>query len=250
MNVTEEIVPFSRQLGDPAAEFAMLGEGNTSMRDGEWMRVKASGAQLKDATAAEFVWLDIGLADDLLTQGEGDDDVAALFNAIAAEQGRRPSVEALLHAVIYLETAAAAIAHSHPTAVNALLCSDQAHLLVDGALFPDQIVVLGAHPLLVDYVDPGLALARAVRDQLREHMGATGEAPSVIYLRNHGMFAIGATAEQALGITAMAQKCARVIIGAQSVGQVRFMPTHEVQRIATREDEKYRRTLLAGEGQR
>jgi hypothetical protein len=49
-------------------------------------------------------------------------------------------------------------------------------------------------------------------------------------------------------MTAMAQKCARAIIGAASVGGVRFMPEHEVRRIDTRPDEIYRRALLAEGG--
>jgi hypothetical protein len=53
-----------------------------------------------------------------------------------------------------------------------------------------------------------------------------------------------------LGMTAMAQKCARVIIGAAAAGGVRFMPAAEVTRIETRPDEIYRRSLLAQEGTR
>jgi rhamnose utilization protein RhaD (predicted bifunctional aldolase and dehydrogenase) len=251
MTALDALVDLSRRLGDPRLDAAMLGEGNTSVREGGTMLVKASGAVLGDAEPGDFVRMPLAEASALIDDpGAGDAEVDAFFSAIAEAEGRRPSVEALLHVVVYEATAARVIAHSHPTHVNALLCSDRAELLVAGGLFPDQIVVLGADPLLVPYIDPGIVLARAVRGLLREHIARHGEEPGVIYLRNHGMFALGATPGQVLGMTAMAQKCARVLIGASSVGTVEFMPADDVQRISTRPDEKYRRALLAEEGAR
>ena len=249
MTATDPLTDLSRRLGDPAMDAAMLGEGNTSNRTGGTMRVKASGAVLAEAEPGDFVTVDLAAAGDLISDLDaGDAEVDAFFSAIAAAEGRRPSVEALLHVVIYEATDAAVIAHSHPTSVNALLCSRSAELLVDGALFPDQIVVLGARPLLVPYIDPGITLARAVRGLLRDHIARFGEAPRVIYLRNHGMVALGASPSQVLGMTAMAQKCARAIIGAEGAGGVQFMPADEVARIDSRPDEKYRRALLAQGG--
>lgn len=246
--VRDTLVALSRELGSPAFDAALLGEGNTSVRLGDGMLVKVSGANLATAEPGDFVPVDfaeaLAVIDD---ERAGDAEVDALFSAIAQREGRRPSVEALLHVVAYEATGARVVAHSHPTSVNALLCSSSPELLVDGALFPDQIVVLGATPLLVPYIDPGVRLAREVRSRLRRHIDAHGETPKVIYLRNHGMFALGAGSAEVLGVTAMAQKCARVILGAGAVGGVRFLPPEEVVRIDTRADEKYRRALLAGE---
>jgi rhamnose utilization protein RhaD (predicted bifunctional aldolase and dehydrogenase) len=251
VNPRDLLTDLSRRLGDPAMDAAVLGEGNTSVRDGDTMLVKASGAVLGDARPDDFVRVDLAAALALIgDDAAGDAEVDALFGEIAAREGRRPSVEALLHVVLYEATDARVIAHSHPTAVNALLCSERPELLVDGALFPDQIVVLGASPLLVPYIDPGLKLARDVRTRLRRHRERHGGPPAVVYLRNHGMFAVGANAAQVLGMTAMAQKCARAIIGAAAVGGVRFLPADEVTRIETRPDERYRRALLAEEGAR
>lgn len=244
----QALVDLSRRLGDPAFDAALLGEGNTSVRRGDGMLVKASGAVLGTAGPDDFVHVDFAEALEVISDPHaGDAEVDELFSAIAAREGRRPSVEALLHVVAYEATTAQVIAHSHPTSVNALLCSDGAELLVAGGLFPDQIVVLGARPLLVPYIDPGLRLARETRALLAGHLDTHGEDPRAIYLRNHGMFALGASAAQVLGITAMAQKCARILLGAAAVGGVRFMPAAEVARIDTRPDEKFRRALLAGQ---
>lgn len=252
MTLTHELLAdLSRALGDPAMDAAMLGEGNTSVRDGDSMVVKATGAVMTYAEPGDFVRVDLAAATALISDADaGDAEVDAFFSAIAATEGRRPSVEALLHVVIYEATDATVIAHSHPTSVNALLCSRSANLLVDGALFPDQIVVLGARPLLVPYIDPGIRLAQHVRGMLRDYIDEHGAPPRIIYLQNHGMFALGQTPAQVLGQTAMAQKCARAIIGAQAAGGVQFMPDDEVRRIDTRPDETYRRALLADEGAR
>ena len=251
MTPPDLLADLSRRLGDPAMDAALLGEGNTSIREGGVMRVKATGAILADAQPGDFVRVDLAKAGALISDpAAADAEVDAFFSAIASAEGRRPSVEALLHVVIYEATDAAVIAHSHPTAVNALLCSRSAELLVAGALFPDQVVVLGARPLLVPYIDPGIRLARVVREMIRAHIDEHGAPPHVIYLRNHGMFALGATPAHVLGMTAMAQKCARAIIGAQAAGGVQFMPADEVARIDARPDEKYRRALLAQQGAR
>ena len=91
-------------------------------------------------------------------------------------------------------------------------------MLATEMLFPDQVVVLGRRPLFVPYVDPGLALARRVRDDLEAHVARHGEPPKVIYLGNHGLFALGLTPEHVLQITAMAVKASRVLAGALAVG--------------------------------
>ena len=120
----------------------------------------------------------------------------------------------MLHAVCLERGGAEVVGHTHPVPVLALLCSPHAQALATHMLFPDQIVVLGRRPLFVPYVDPGLALARRVRDELEAH----GEPPKVIYLGNHGLFALGRTPEHVLQITAMAVKASRVLAGALAAG--------------------------------
>ena len=116
-------------------------------------------------------------------------------------------------------------------------------------LFPDQIVVLGRRPLFVPYVDPGLALARRVRDDLARHVTRHGEPPKVIYLGNHGLFALGRTPEHVLQITAMAVKASRVLAGALAMGGVRALTDAQADRIESRPDEHYRRAALARAGE-
>jgi len=242
----QEIVALSRALGDPVLELAILGEGNTSLRSGEGtMLVKASGASLASVTEADFVELETAPLTALLDDPAADDDaVARAFAPVEARTGRRPSVESMLHAACLELGGARAVGHTHPVPVLALLCSRHAESLATEMLFPDQIVVLGRRPLFVPYVDPGLALARRVRDDLEAHVARHGEPPKVIYLGNHGLFALGATPEHVLQITAMAVKASRVLAGALAVGGVSALADAEADRIDARPDEHYRRAAL------
>ncbi|MGD8166618.1 class II aldolase/adducin family protein [Herbiconiux sp. P16] len=255
---TTALVELSRQLGRPDRRWAVLAEGNTSVTlGGGRMLVKASGASMAIAVPGDFVEMDTAevlrlvdaptpLDDETSAANDDHDDeaVRALF-AAAATGGRRPSVEALLHAVCLDLPGVEAVGHTHPVPVNALLCSPRASLLVDGALFPDQVVVLGTDPLLVPYIDPGLKLARAVRRMLRDRIAATGRAPKVVYLQNHGMFALGASTAEVLQITEMAVKVAEVVLGSLPAGGPVFLAAADVARIDTRPDELLRRAALA-----
>ena len=172
--------------------------------------------------------------------------MARAFAPVEARTGRRPSVEAMLHAVCLELGGADAVGHTHPVPVVALLCSRHAEALATEMLFPDQIVVLGRRPLFVPYVDPGLALARRVRDELATHVARHGEPPKVIYLGNHGLFALGATPEHVLQITAMAVKASRVLAGrARGRAVASALADAEADRIDARPDEHYRRAALA-----
>lgn len=242
-----QLVHLSREIAHPQNDYVILGEGNTSIRvDDGRMLVKASGSTMATATAADFVSVSIDELLGIIADPAADEtDVDRVYTgAEETHHGRRPSVEALLHAVCLEVAGVNVVGHTHPVAVNAILCSENASLLGKGSLFPDQIVVLGTAPLLIEYVDPGLALARVVREGLAAYIDEHGEAPKVIYLQNHGMFALGQSAAEVLRITAMAVKSARIMLGSGGFGGVRFMPPTEVTRIHTRPDELYRRVRL------
>jgi len=125
--------------------------------------------------------------------------------------------------------------------VNALLCSDRAADLVAGSLFPDQVVVCGAHALLVPYAEPGLPLARAVRRGLSGYLDEHGSPPRLIHLANHGIVALGGNAAQVLAVTTMAVKAARVLSGVLAVGSPNYLSPDTVRQLDGRADEQHRR---------
>ena len=243
------LVTLSHHLGDPAADLAILGEGNTSaaLSDGTFL-VKASGCSLHDLGADDFVRVDATAVVDLVDSPLDATDESGLSREIRAatvEAGdARPSIEVMLHALALALPGVTYAAHTHPTAVNALLCSDQADLVVQRSLFPDQVVVCGAERLLVPYAEPGLALGRAFAAGLRTHLDRHGTPPRLVYLGNHGIVALGDSPGQVIAITQMAVKAARILSGALAVGAPVGLPSDSVRRLDQREDEVQRRRML------
>ena len=250
-SVLQQLVDMSRCLGDPAHDYAILGEGNSSARiDAESFWVKASGAEMRTIDTDGFVQIRFDRVLSMLEHDELPDaqikeglDAARVDPAATA----RPSVETVLHAMIlqlgsrYEGVDLNFVGHTHPTAVNAILCSQQAEEAIAGRLFPDEIVYCGPAPVYVPYIDPGLPLARAVRDAIDGYLDEYKEAPKVVLLQNHGLFALGKTASEVENITAMYVKTCRVILGAYALGGPHFMTQQAVDRIHTRPDELYRR---------
>lgn len=250
MTDLQQLVEIAHAIGEPRRELAILGEGNlsTALGDGR-MLVKASGSNLGRSDESDFVECTIAPILELLDRADATDaDVGSVLLASRVdEHAKRPSVEALLHAVAISE-GAGAVCHTHPIAVNGILCSDQRDALVAGPLFPDQIVVLGPHTLLVPYVDPGLELGRVFHREIVAFRDQHGVLPKLVYLVNHGIVAIGDDPAECLRITEMADKHARVLAIALSVGRPIALSNQVRERIDQREDEHHRRIVLGTKG--
>jgi rhamnose utilization protein RhaD (predicted bifunctional aldolase and dehydrogenase) len=243
--VLEQLVAMSRRLGDPALDYAILGEGNTSARiDADTFWVKASGAEMRTIGAGGFVQVRFaGVLSILETEDLSDAEVKARLEAarVDPEAKARPSVETVLHALALQLDGVSFVGHTHPTAVNALLCSQKVEEAIAGRLFPDEIVYCGPAPVYIPYTDPGVPLARAVRAEINRYLDEYRETPKVILMQNHGLIALGKTASEVENVTAMYVKTARVILGAYALGGPLFMSAEAVARIHTRPDELYRR---------
>lgn len=246
--ILNQLVNLSNHLGDPAHDYAILGEGNTSARaDANTFWVKASGYELRTIDANGFVRVAFDRAlvlldrDDLSDQDTQDGLTAA---KVDPKVSVHPSVETLLHAVCLNSAGVDFVGHTHPTAINALTCSVAFETAFSGRLFPDEIVVCGSAPLLVPYVDPGVPLARKVKQLLDEYVDRYGTPPHVVLMQNHGLIAFGRSAAQVENVTAMMVKTTRVLLGTFAAGGPRFMPPKEVERIDFRPDELRRRKQL------
>lgn len=247
----DELVALSLELGDPARDLAILAEGNTSARiDEESFWVKASGTSLARAGSPDdYVAVRMAPLLDTLKSGEelSEADVKRRLRDAAVDDGdtRSPSIETFVHAACLDVGGATFVAHTHPTAMNSLLCSDRAREAYAGAVFPDEAVMCGPRPLIVEYAAPGLELGRAVFDGLHAFIVRHGQPPRVVLLLSHGLFALGCSGAEAAAITAMAVKAARVRAGALAAGTLQFLPDGEAERLYGREDERARRRRLA-----
>ena len=233
----------SRFLGDERLDLAILGEGNTSVRaDEESFWVKASGTELARADNGTFVRVRFQPILEALERETLDDaGNKQLLRDATVEGTRVPSIETFLHAMCLQLEGVRFVGHTHPTVAVSLLSSARSRELFAGSLFPDQIVVLGPAMVYVPYADPGLPLAHAVRDNLRQFMQRENRVPRVVLLENHGVIALGSTSREVLNITMMLVKVCRIAAGTLAAGGPRFLTTHNVERIDKRPDELARR---------
>lgn len=245
--ILSQLVSMSSSLGQPERDYVILGEGNTSAwASEESYFVKASGFQLHNIQPEGFIELKFAPVLALLEQDHLDDTEVSRQLASAKVDPSlttRPSIEATMHAVIYALCGAGFVGHTHPTAVNALLCSKDYQEALQGRLFPDHIVFCGTRPAILPYVEPGLPLARLLKRTLEEHLDRYGEMPKVIYLQNHGLIAVGKSAVEVESITAMTVKACRVLLGTAGFGGPHFLTEEDIHKIHTMPGEQHRRKL-------
>jgi len=244
-NPLESLIKMTRALGEPALDYVIIGEGNTSMRlDDESFLVKASGHQMQGIGGSGFVAVRfapmLAMLNDPPPTLSQQKAITEKAKADPADE-RSPSIEVSFHAMLLNECGAKYIGHTHPSAINQIMCSEYAEDFALQRRFPDEAVLCGPVSALVPYADPGLPLALIMRERARAYMAEYGEAPKLILLENHGMIALGDTAAEILNITAMAVKAARIFHGALLTGKPTRLPDDEVWHVYRRPDEIFRR---------
>lgn len=248
--IKTQLVQMSRRLAAPQAHHVILGEGNTSaLLDENTFLVKGSGERLATISADGFVAVDLRRALALLERDAMDEQAqrAALADLRAAPGASgRPSVEVLLHAVALNEGETRFVGHTHTISVTGLLCSPHARGFAHARLFPDQIVLCGPDSALVPYVSPGLPLGGAVHKAIRDFKQRYGVPPKTIMMENHGLVALGETAQEVEQILAMCDKAAQIYAVASAAGGPVVMTEAQIDEIYHRADEKYRRQKLVG----
>jgi rhamnose utilization protein RhaD (predicted bifunctional aldolase and dehydrogenase) len=247
-NPLRDLVDLSNRLGRPEANLTIIGEGNTSTWcDDDTFWVKASGRELRTVTDNDFVRLSVARVLAMLEGPEPSDEQVTQWLSRCHADGPsllRPSTEALLHAICLQVPGVRWVAHTHPVAINALVCSKSYERFGAMRLFPDHVVVCGAIPLMLPYYDPGVLLARELSRRLGEYLAQYGTYPREILLQNHGLIALGKSARDAENITLMAVKAATILHGSMDFGGPHAMSMLDINRIASRTDEHYRQRMF------
>lgn len=183
--LAEDLIEVSHRFGAQPA-YVRAGGGNASVKLDGVLHIKPSGTALATLEASDLVPLRLDVLLDALDSNEpvdGDPVRAAAARAQIGNPTRRPSVEILFHALIDDPL----VLHLHPLAANAVTCAARGEQLA-GELFGDEVV-------WVPYIDPGVPLARGVRDARTAYTERTGRpAPAITLLGNHGIIVSGTSA--------------------------------------------------------
>lgn len=189
----QDLIEVTRRYGGDE-NYVLAGGGNTSLKEGDVMYVKASGSSMAEAGAGSFVRMSrAGLAGIWKADYPEDEEereeraLADLMDSRLEGEAGRPSVETLLHSFIPYRY----VVHTHPTLVNGLSCSRGGEAWAKEAL--------GERVLWIPVVNPGYILARYVKDRVDEHMAAGSPFPEYIVLQNHGVFTGGESIDEVDG---------------------------------------------------
>jgi rhamnose utilization protein RhaD (predicted bifunctional aldolase and dehydrogenase) len=245
--IMQDLLTLSHEIGREDRGLAILGEGNTSARLGDdTFLVKASGTSLgtlreDGLVECRFSALLPLLERESMTDQEVDD---ALMASRVDPKARKPSVEAVFHAYLLTLPGIKFVGHGHATTVNQILCSPRARDFAVNRMFPDEIVCCSVASVFVPYTDPGLKLSQAIRAATEAFVKQHQRQPRVILMQNHGIITLGPTWQSVFSALLMAEKAAKVFVGAAVLGGPVFFTPENTARIAGRPDEAYRQRAL------
>jgi rhamnose utilization protein RhaD (predicted bifunctional aldolase and dehydrogenase) len=245
--ILQVLLELSRELGAEHRGLAILGEGNASAKlNDDSFFVKASGSSLGTLTDADVTECRSAPLLALLDRSDLEDKEVddELLASRLSPSAKKPSVEALFHAYLLSLPDINFVGHTHAIHINQILCSPRAHDFAAMKLFPDDIVCCGPASVFVPYTDPGLRLSQAIRKETTRYVEEMGFAPRVILLENHGIITLGRSPDSVKAAMFMAEKAAKIFVGAAALGGPRFLSQENVRRIAGRPDEHYRRRML------
>ena len=186
------LIELSRFYGVDSS-FVLAGGGNTSLKVGDRLFVKASGHALATITEDGFVELDRKALTVLLDskldanarRREEQFKAAILAARIYPEKGQRPSVESVLHHLLPSQL----VVHTHSTLVNMLTCNQNGAKLTS-AWFGDDV-------LWIPVCDPGFVLAQLVQKEMNAYIQRTGRKyPALVFIQNHGLIVCGDSAAE------------------------------------------------------
>jgi rhamnose utilization protein RhaD (predicted bifunctional aldolase and dehydrogenase) len=186
----QELIDISRHYGTNK-EYVIAGGGNTSYKNDASLWIKASGVALASIDENGFVKMSREKLQ-VITQKQYSNDAAQrevevkddMLAAVLTGNGLRPSVETSLHEIINYPF----VVHTHPTLVNALLCSKMAR--------EKSLGLLGNHLMFLPYIDPGYILFKKIADNLKAFREEKGRDPNIILLENHGIFVSSHSVEE------------------------------------------------------
>ena len=174
--VTAEFRALSAMLGSDPLQVQGPG-GNTSIKEGPVMYIKASGTELADAKTQDiFVAVDRDKAVREAQELEGDG--SCKDTVLDRSHGLRPSIETTFHAAFDHRI----VAHTHSVATIA-------HAISPEGRGEAAVKLAGLKFAMVPYAKPGLPLTREI-------LARIDPDTQVVVLQNHGLICAGDTVQE------------------------------------------------------
>lgn len=180
-NLPDDMATLKRVSADIGSDPMLVQSagGNTSLKEGGVMWIKASGTLLADAMDKDiFVAVDLAGMRNSISKADPIADQPQHF-LIDSEQMLRPSIETSLHAIFEQRV----VMHVHCVHTLAHAIRQDAQRLLDDCLD-------GLDWVMVPYAKPGASLAKTAADALKPDT-------TIVVLANHGLLVAADSVEQA-----------------------------------------------------
>ena len=193
------------------------------------LAVSAAHANLARLEPGGLVELDMARARCLLELDEAGPEQIA--EAQINPAGPAPGADLFLFAELFALEGVRFALHTQPIPVNQIVCSPRARQFSDRRNLPHEIVACGQSSLLVPFMPPGLPMAKEIRRKLVLWNDRYKETPKLVLIQNHGMIALGSTAEEVRTITEATVKYAEIFVGAAMLGGPEFLKPNYITQI-------------------
>jgi NAD(P)-dependent dehydrogenase (short-subunit alcohol dehydrogenase family)/rhamnose utilization protein RhaD (predicted bifunctional aldolase and dehydrogenase) len=186
----EQLIAMSHRYGGDG-RYVLAGGGNTSVKEGGVLYVKASGTRLSNVGEDGFVRMSMEKIAAMFEKEYPKEDkqreseaLADMMDARLAGETNRPSVECMLHG-LFPQTF---VLHLHPALVNGLTCGTCGRQYCE-TLFGDRAV-------WVPLTKPGYTLAKACYDLFEQSKTLRGSVPGILFMQNHGVIVAADTLQE------------------------------------------------------
>jgi len=164
------------------------------------------------------------------------------FTAVDVDRTAASAVSPILR-MLYAPDGHAVVRHCANAEILRFAASAEAFDTIRQPLSPDHIVYCKAEPLYIDSTDPEAIIAAF--NELRERRGF---APRIVFVKDLGMYSIGATMKDAKTSEAVWFDAMTITVYAESFGGVAHMAPAMVDFIVNWEVESYRAKVSAAAG--
>jgi len=228
--INNELLELAHWAGNHPSRLILGSEGAVAATlPGCLFAVSAARSKLAQLESASLVEFDLAKARALIALEEATpEQIAAAQTNPAAPL---PCADALAFADLFAFDGIHFALHTQPIPINQVICSPRARQFSDRRNLPEEILACGQASVLVPFMPPGLPLAKEIRRKIALWRDRYKTTPRLILIQNHGMIAMGETAEEVKTLTEMAVKYAEIFVGAAMMGGPEFMKPNYVTQI-------------------